>query len=167
MAHTLQHPVTVQISAHTASPQSQRSLMGMVSCSPPLPNPCADTVPCPAPLWHSPGWHLLLQLWMTCCSLSACSLDLPDLRHPPKSLLVGSVDSPQGWGPCPGRGGDHKAVVSDQSLCIYRRHIRGIYPLTYKISLLPIVKCLLYSLAQNSVSAKIPLIVWVICRKIG
>ena len=116
----------------------------------------------PLSLWQSPSWCLALKLWMMSCSLCVTLHNLPSHSWP------GFVGSLLGTGaPCPGRDGSHKAVISDQSFHIYRNRTWGISPSTFKISLRPIVKGLLYSLAQNFISARIPLIIQVFCWKIS
>ena len=159
VVHPLQHQVSVQLSAHTTSPKFKKSLKGSGGHSLHPPKPGAYKVP--FSLWPFPSWCLVKQLWITSCLLCETSNNLPS------HSWAKSVGTPLKTGaPCPGKGGSHRVVISDQALHIYRHHTWGISLLTYKISLSPIMKHLLYSV-QNFISSKIPLIVQDTCQKIS
>ena len=109
-------------------------------------------------IWTAPKDDELLTVCMLPRSpwLHTFSHVSPGLGLYPPCLVLGPPDL-----------GGEGAMISNQSLCIYRHHTQYISPSTYKITLMPVVKGLLYSLAQNFISAKIPLIVQVICWKIS
>ena len=157
MAHSLQYLVTVWFSTHTTSLKSQKSLTVTAEHSLLLPNPGADRVP--LSLWQT----FVFGVW--CCSyrhaarcVCVCSLDLPDFVYPPKSLLA------QVWrfSALGGEGATKLQFLTSCSMAAGTTH--RVFPLQpIKSPYHPLCSIICTPWLPQFISAKIPLIVQVVC----